>query len=172
MNACVVEKFLHHPLLMRPESGTGPDGHWRCHATVPGLSEYSLVIEPYRAMTMERHKSDGFTQNEYREFVEFSMHKVYRWLLLRRIQIHNPQCYIIDTEQRRMFSVDLVGEWNGRLVLISVYYSRRGRRETWERMSEYMREVARVCRTQYAIDADVVLINAFANHGVRGARIL
>jgi len=165
MNSCIVEQFLHHPLLVRSDASTGPDTQWRCHAIVPGISEYTVVPTP------DTQQSDEFTPTEYMEFVSFSMHKVFRWMIIRRLQIYNSQCCLLDTKQKRVYPIDMVGEWGGRLALISIYYSRKGGGDGWARMSEYLRTVAQVCKTQYAIDADVVLINAFASYGVRGAKI-
>lgn len=148
-----LDAFLHHPLLLTP---LGCE-EWACASPAVDTCAYALERVPF-----EEEQTDP-------ALVDQAGAALLRWLFRRKIHVHRMHMALLDHVRLRLLPLDLVGEHDGCLTLVCLYYSARSRPDAWQQMLAYARDVRDVCLRSYALQAKVALVNLYGDGRVRWA---
>jgi len=157
-------QFLHHPLFAVLRAPDGGPHVLSCRARVPGLEHYTL-FQPFRTAL------SSIDADRQRDLVRQSGFNLLRWLVRRGISVHESHAVLLDLETQRLHPVDLVGEREGGLALVFVYFSKRRGGEQWDAMLAAGTHMKGLVAQQYRLDAEVVVVNFYGSGLVRGAWI-
>jgi hypothetical protein len=155
--------LLAHPLLVHL---TGMNC-WQCVAEVPEADQYVLAPRPNSDL------GPNITSVEWELMETGGFQAVKEALARQRMTILSPYCAIMDTQKKRLYHVDLVGEQDGRacLVLLTHTRSRMSKRATTS-IQSHLAEMAAVCREYYTVAAKLFAINVqYGPNGVVDTKV-
>jgi hypothetical protein len=155
-------QFLHHPLFAVLRAPPGDPPVLACRCRVPDADQFLVDRSFKTALT-------SVDPDLQRSLIERSGFNLLRWLVRRCISVHESHAVLLDLEAQRLHPVDLVGERDGRLTLVFVYFSKQRGGGQWDAMMANGARMKGLVARQYRLDADVVVANFYGSGQVRGA---
>lgn len=143
--------LIHHPMFLKTILGTDMENDQR-------FVGYSIQDIPLLNPPDDLMSEQGFGM------------RFLTWVRRKRLHLRHMCGGLLDTHNRHIYPIDLLGEHNGEPVMVIVYFSPRCDKQSYNVMKQYADRVGNLCYRDYKLACHLWLLNVYGQCGNRSLK--